>query len=608
VAGGKLSSVLNFGAKLAPSFKRTEAEVERRSASLGKSIGKLQQKQKALARELNKAPAGEARDRLVKQYRAVSAAAEKAEQRIAGMRREKERLERGRARLASIFEGARDAAGSFARTGLAAIATAARATAVGAAAAVGGIVAMTHSAASHGAELAALSRRTGLSTRQLQAFGHAASQTGVELDTVVDATKTLQEKIAEAVRDPRGSAREMFNRLDLSASALTSMHPDEQLGFIADALQGVTNQAERTRIATELLGGSGDRLLPMLEGGSEGLRRMRDEAERLGVSLDDGAIAASVEYTASLRELQGRFVGIRNQIATRVLPVLTRLIERFGSWLATVDVQAFASKVGSAFERIGQVLETHGPRMLALAERFGGFLVDAVPPAIDLAEKVASLVGSIGGAETAITGLGAAWAAAFGVSAIAKVVAVGRAVGELAGLIRGAGTAAAALQSAAPAAGAAPAGASLAGRALPVAALGALFTGAVRESAGWGATADESDFGRARSAANRRMWRAIGDPFGLGDFHEDDTRRMGAKRDDFGGAAVSEAVRPELLESVAEATRSSEETTVNDSRTFTSNITINAVPGEDAQSLASDVVGRQNRSFEAMESGSYSGG
>ncbi len=254
MAGGKLSAVLNFGAKVLPSARAATDELDKRVARVGKTMGKLEAAQKAVRREMRSAPKGE-------QYDALARRADHLKSRIEGVRREQERLarsQRGRERLSSLFDGAKEAAGSFATMGLTAIAT-------GATAAIGGVLALTHATAAHGREITVLSRRTGVSTRQLQAYGFAAQRTGTDLETVVDATKTFQEKIAEATRDRRGGSADMLKRIGLDPTALASMHPDEQLGMLADAMAGVANQADRTRIATEVMGDAGLKLIPMLD-------------------------------------------------------------------------------------------------------------------------------------------------------------------------------------------------------------------------------------------------------------------------------------------------------------------------------------------------------
>ena len=81
--------------------------------------------------------------------------------------------------------------------------------------------------------------------------------------------------------------------------------------FIADAMKGVSNQADKVRLAEKLFGARGASVLQMMDQGAEGIRKMREEADQLGLTLSQEGANSVAAFNDQLARLKARFPAIR---------------------------------------------------------------------------------------------------------------------------------------------------------------------------------------------------------------------------------------------------------------------------------------------------------
>jgi hypothetical protein len=109
---------------------------------------------------------------------------------------------------------------------------------------------------------------------------------------------------------------------------------NDALPEIADRFAAITNPAEKTRLAIELFGRSGTRLIPMLSKGAAGLAEMRAELGELGGGLSKEAIEASARYRDSIARLDMAFLSLKSRIAIAILPITSKLTAAFTRLIA----------------------------------------------------------------------------------------------------------------------------------------------------------------------------------------------------------------------------------------------------------------------------------
>lgn len=140
--------------------------------------------------------------------------------------------------------------------------------------------------------------RTGIATDDLQKLDFAAKQSGTNLRAVEMGLKELARGAATNVKE--------FDALGIATRELDGSQRNVRamLDDVADRLAATSSQAERTALAVRLLGQSGADLVPLLQGGSAGLRAMGNEAQRLGQVMNSEAVAALAKAKDNIEAFQ----------------------------------------------------------------------------------------------------------------------------------------------------------------------------------------------------------------------------------------------------------------------------------------------------------------
>lgn len=231
---------------------------------------------------------------------------------------------------------------------------------IGAAFATAGVaagVALTKASMVSVDALAKTSDRLGIATESLAGLQHAASLAGVENRTLEKSLQNLAVGVSDAA-DGTGVAKDAFLELGLSAAILEQLPLDQQMLQVADAMQGVKNQADKVRIATDLFGARGVAVLNMIGSGSENLTKMAEEADHLGIAISRVDAAKIEMANDAVTKAKGVFTGLGNQLATAFSPVIQGISTNF--YQAALDTEGFGD--------IGQDVVS------ALVSGFGTFL------------------------------------------------------------------------------------------------------------------------------------------------------------------------------------------------------------------------------------------
>lgn len=192
--------------------------------------------------------------------------------------------------------------------------------------------------------LAKQSDQLGIATEKMAALNFAAGLAGVSQEQLTQAIARQQRVIADANQGLASAARAL-QRLGLSAQELRNLSPDQQFRVLADALNGLENQTERTALAQEVFGRSGAALLPLLSRGSEGLAQAEEEARKLGITLsrlDAAKVEAANDAMARARAV---FTGVGNQLTVGISPAIRLVADNFRQ--AALESDGFAGGVST---------------------------------------------------------------------------------------------------------------------------------------------------------------------------------------------------------------------------------------------------------------------
>jgi hypothetical protein len=138
------------------------------------------------------------------------------------------------------------------------------------------------------------------------------------------------------------------------------------LDEVAARFERIQHPERRARLAVQLFGDAGLRLLPVLHRGAGGIAEMRAELGLLGGGVTPAAIESARRYELALT--RWRLVGdaTRSQLAVGLLPVLTRLVDGArGASLVFTRLMAHTHGVRNALAILGTAGALAGAHMLA---------------------------------------------------------------------------------------------------------------------------------------------------------------------------------------------------------------------------------------------------
>lgn len=283
----------------------------------------------------------------------------------------------------------------------------------GTAAAVGGFAAVaaaivkaekklmdiTKESASAAKEIKTLASVTGQSAEEVQELQYAGDMIGVSYDRIRDSLKEVTNKMQEAQNgseDTAGAFKTLGVEIENTDGSLRSA--DAVFYDVIDSLGNMHNQAQRDALAMDLMSESAQELNPLIEVGSEGLKKYTDEAHELGYVLDNEAIAALTAADTAQQKLLKTQEAVTKQISAEYAPYMTE---------ALGDTADFIQKIGKAFVDSG-VVDKFGSILTSATQILEplGDLTVAVLPALDAALKpVATTMALIADTTNLLVGL-----------------------------------------------------------------------------------------------------------------------------------------------------------------------------------------------------------
>ncbi len=179
-----------------------------------------------------------------------------------------------------------------------------------------------------------LSRALGIGTDFLQGLNYAAQIGGATIEDVDKGLNRLTKNLGDA-QDGLSTAKRAFKDLTLefktSEGRLKTV--EEIIPEIADRFATMTDTTKRNQLAQNLLGKAGKRLINTLSVGSKGLAEMTKQARRLGFIQEKKALKNSEDFNDEMLRTKVVLLAVRNQIAKRLLPAITRNLRIFTQWI-----------------------------------------------------------------------------------------------------------------------------------------------------------------------------------------------------------------------------------------------------------------------------------
>ena len=185
------------------------------------------------------------------------------------------------------------------------------------------------------AELEKFSRLSGTNEQVFQRMAAGAASVGVEQDKLADIFKDTQDKLGDFLSTGGGAMKDFFEQIapkvKLTADEFRNLSGPEVLQKYYSALEKAGASQADMVFYMEAIASDSAMLAPLLANNGEGFRKWGAEAERLGAVLDRDTLAAMKEVKEQSNQVNLAFQGLKNQVASELLPEFSNLTTFLGS-------------------------------------------------------------------------------------------------------------------------------------------------------------------------------------------------------------------------------------------------------------------------------------
>lgn len=203
---------------------------------------------------------------------------------------------------------------------------------LGGAASIAGLATLTKHIVDTGDQLNKMSQKTGIAVEDLSKLQYAAELSGVSAEALQKGLTNLSVGLIELAAGGAGESAAQLKKLGIEArnTDKTLKSSRQVLGELADQFAVMPDGVEKTAAAAAIFGKRmGAELIPLLNGGSAGLKDLGDEAERLGIVMSGELAKKSEEFNDNLSRLQKLSTATGISIANALIPSLNALATQY---------------------------------------------------------------------------------------------------------------------------------------------------------------------------------------------------------------------------------------------------------------------------------------
>lgn len=165
-----------------------------------------------------------------------------------------------------------------------------------------------------GFSLEKMARNARLSTEALGALGFAAEQMGGSTENVVSAMQTMEDKFKDAGRGSMAAMMEIRGAIGRTYESMKDLSPEERFLKIADIIRNTAKEADKADIARKIFGS--DDLLPLLNQGSDAIRKLMQTGQELGAPISGESVRKSKELAQAFSRIKTIFAGMKTDFLT----------------------------------------------------------------------------------------------------------------------------------------------------------------------------------------------------------------------------------------------------------------------------------------------------
>ena len=219
-------------------------------------------------------------------------------------------------------------------------------------------------------EIERLSQLSGTTTTAFQEMAAGAAKVKIEQSELADMLKDVNEKFGEMTSTGGGPLKDFFEQIapkvGVTADQFRRLGGPEALQLYYDSLIKAGANSKQVTFYMEQLVSNGTKLVPMLKDSGAGFKAAAAEAERLGLIMDQKAIAESKRFDEQMKALDRTFTGFKRGVGLSVIPALN-------------DIISFAERARKEYGLLGAAIAA-----------IGGPVLKAVGVELDPAKRAAT--------------------------------------------------------------------------------------------------------------------------------------------------------------------------------------------------------------------------
>jgi hypothetical protein len=206
-----------------------------------------------------------------------------------------------------------------------------------------------------------LSRLSATSAANFQAQAYAAQQFGISNEKLADIFKDVQDKVGDFMQNGAGPLADFFKNIapqvGVTADQFRNLGGPDALQLYVSSLEKANLSQSEMTFYLEAIASDSALLLPLLQNNGKAMKDLGDEAQRLGVILNDETIQANKSFAAELDRLNALSTSLSRTIGSALIPELNRLINEF---LTGIDTAGGFWKALSVFGTINPFKDLQG--------------------------------------------------------------------------------------------------------------------------------------------------------------------------------------------------------------------------------------------------------
>ena len=246
--------------------------------------------------------------------------------------------------------------------------------------------------AAYGDQVDKMSQKMGISAQSYQEWDFIMQHAGASIDSLKGSMKTL------ATSAETGS--EAFEKLGISQEQIASMSQEDLFAATIAGLQNVTDDTERTYLASQLLGKGATELGALFNMSAEETEALRQQVHDLGGVMSDEAVKDAAAYQDAMQNMQTSLDGVKRSMMSEFLPGITSVMDGLSK---VFSGNGGIEEIQSGLESIISNITAMAPQFFQLASVLVNSLLSGFAPM--LPELVSSIFGFLIQGITTIVGL-----------------------------------------------------------------------------------------------------------------------------------------------------------------------------------------------------------